>query len=66
MNDLIEDIRSAKIQLFRLLKQKNKLTENEHDLTTLLEVDRDIVKALNNGVLSYLRDENEGQYSKRR
>lgn len=43
MDDLIEDIKSAKIQLFRLLKQKNKHTENEHDLVILLEVDKDIV-----------------------
>lgn len=59
MNDLMEDIKSAKIQLFRLLKQKNKLTENEYDLITLLEVDRDIVKSLSKGVLSYMRSKNE-------
>jgi len=60
MNDLIEDIKSAKIQLFRLLKQKSKLTENESDLITLLEIDKDIVQALNNGVLSYLKRKNNG------
>jgi len=56
MNDLMEDIKSAKIQLFRLLKQKNKLTENEYDLIILLGVDKDIVSATNNGVLSYLKE----------
>ena len=60
MNDLIEDIKSAKIQLFRLLKQKSKLTENESDLITLLEIDKDIVQALNNVVLSYLKRKNNG------
>ena len=59
MNDLMEDIRSAKIQLFRLLKQKNKLAENEHNLITLLQVDKDIVQALNKGALSYLKKSNE-------
>ena len=58
MNDLMEDIKSAKIQLFRLLKQKNKLTENEHDLATLLEVDKEIVKSLSKGALSYMRSKN--------
>lgn len=60
MNDLMEDIKSAKIQLFRLLKQKSKSTENECDLLTLLEVDKEIVQALNNGVLSYLKRKNNG------
>ncbi|MFX0181970.1 MAG: hypothetical protein ACFE95_02710 [Candidatus Hodarchaeota archaeon] len=44
---MIDDVRSAKVQLFRLLKQKDELTENEQDLIILLEVDKDIILALN-------------------